>query len=115
MAQLGRARERELPVAPAGDLREDLAEQRGVVGDAVGSARADEHRDVGVRDHVLELVRLEAAVDWHGDGAELGRRQQQRHELDAVGHQDADLRAGPYTEREQRARVARRARPAPDM
>ena len=55
----------------------------------------------------LELVRLEAAVDRHRDGAELGRAENAGDEVEAVRHQDPDLVAGPDAERRAATRAKR--------
>ena len=59
-----------------------------------------------MRDHVAQLVLLEAAVDRHRDGAELGRSEEAGHEVELVRHQDPDLVAGADAEPAQRPREA---------
>ena len=65
---------------------------------------AQQHRDVGVGDHVAELVLLEPPVDRNRNCAELGRSDDGRDEVQLIGHQDPDLVVRPHAQPAQRAR-----------
>ena len=90
----------------AGRVGKHPREQLGEVDRVLRPGRAEQHRDVGMRDHVAQLVLLEAAVDRHRDGAELGRSEKAGDEVELVRHQDPDLVAGADTEPAQRPRDA---------
>ena len=110
-AQQGRGLEREGGgVGGPGQPGQGTVEQRGEVDVLVDDVAREQHREVGVADHVGELALLVAGVDGHGPGAQHGRPEERFHELHAVGHEDAHAVARAHAEARQRARRPHRRR-----
>ena len=90
----------------AGRAREDARDEGRIVHRLLRAGRRQQHADVRVRDHVAQLVLLEAPVDRHGHCTELRRPDERSDEVDLVRHQDPDLVARADAEAAEGAREA---------
>ncbi len=86
-----------------GQARQRAPEQLHVVGVLLDDVVGHDHLDAGIGGDVGDFAGFEARVVEHGHGADERRAEQDVHEVEAVGHQDADPVAGLHPQRHERA------------